>query len=123
LSYINELADYMRAQGYTVELSNGVIIIPHGSLPLYLKIELKNNFIYMSIKHMDEFKDVLEDLKGAGEDVEEIVEDAISYLSIASLKARQWAEDKGLIPVFKLRDGSVEVYEILEEVLEEEEEE
>lgn len=121
MSLIDRLAEYLRAEGYCTELRDGEIIVPHGGLPLYLRIEFKDRFVYMSIKHMDDFKEALEDLKEAGEDVEEIVENAVSYLSIASLKVRQWVEDKGLIPVFKLRDGSVEVYEILEEVLEEEE--
>ncbi len=121
LRLIEELVEYLRSNGYYAELRNGEIIVPHGGFPLYLKIEFRDKLVYMSIKHMDEFRDVLEDLKEAGEDVEELVENAVSYLSLASLKARQWVEEKGLIPVFKLRDGSVEIYEILEEVLEEEE--
>lgn len=120
MSIESALTEYLRTLGYTVEtpVKNELRIL-HGTLPLYLKIEVQDKFVYMSIKHTHEFREVLEDLRESGEDVEELVEDALSYLSIASLKVRTWIEERGYIPVFKLRDGSIEVYEILEEVKEE----
>ncbi|MEM4718219.1 MAG: hypothetical protein QXE81_05620 [Desulfurococcaceae archaeon] len=119
MDIINDLVDYLRNLGYTVERDNNFLMILHGSLPLYLRVEFRGNLVYMCINYKDNIREALEDLKDSGEDVEEVVEDAISYLSIASLKIRQWIEDKGFIPVFKLRNGSLKVYEILEDVLEE----
>jgi hypothetical protein len=118
----SDLELYLKKLGYRVEYSNGEIRVLHEALPLYLKIEFQGRFVHMSIKPGEGFKEAIEDLKDMGEDVEEIVENALSYLNIASLKARQWIEEHGLIPVFKLREGSIEVYEALEEILEEEEE-
>lgn len=120
MDIINDLVDHLRKLGYVVERDSNALMIVHGSLPLYLRVEFKNHLVYMGINYRESIREILEDLRDSGEDIEEIVEDAISYLSIASLKIRQWIEDKGFVPVFKLRNGSLEVYEILEDILEEE---
>jgi hypothetical protein len=73
----------------------------------------------MSIKHREDLREVLEEMRDSGESVEEAVEEALGYLTNASLKARLWIEQRGLTPVFDLRRGSIEIYEILEDVLEE----
>jgi hypothetical protein len=118
-----DLLNYLKTLGYSVEHYNGEIRVLHETLPLFLEIEFHGRFVRMSIKPREGFKEAIEDMRDMGEDVEEVVESALSYLNIASLKARQWIEEHGLIPVFKLREGSIEVYEALEEILEEEEEE
>jgi len=124
LSHVNELAEYLKSQGYeAVQTEASELRVLHPSLPVYLLVEFRDNFAYMSIKHSEELREVLEDLRDDYEDVEGIVEEALSYLSLASLKVRMWVEERGYTSVFKLRDGSIEIYEILEEVLEEREEE
>ncbi len=117
-----ELAEYLKSLGYKVEVLNNTVRVLHDVLPLYLELEFKDRFVYISIKHTDDFRDYLEEMRDMGEDIEEQVETAMSYLSIAALKARQWIEDKELVPVFKLREGSIEISETLEELVEEEEE-
>ena len=117
------LARYLEEQGFKVNIiSDTTLIIPHGTIPVYLAIEFKGNLVYISVKHGEELREVLEDLRDGGEDVEEALEEALSYLTSVSLKARLWIEQKGFTPVFDLRRGSIEVYEILEDVLEEAEE-
>lgn len=117
------LARYLEEQGFKVNVaSDTMLVIPHGTLPVYLTIEFKGNLVYISVKHGEELREVLEDLRDSGEDIEEVLEEALSYLTNASLKARLWIEQKGFTPVFDLRRGSIEIYEILEDVLEEAEE-
>jgi predicted thioredoxin/glutaredoxin len=117
------LAKHLEDQGFTVKIeSDTLITIPHDNLPLYLAIEFRGNLVYMSIKHREDLREVLEEMRDSGEDVEEAVEEALGYLTNASLKARLWIEQRGLTPVFDLRRGSIEIYEILEDVLEEAEE-
>jgi predicted thioredoxin/glutaredoxin len=117
------LAKYLEEQGFSVKVeSDTLIIVPHDNLPVYLAIEFKGNLVYMSIKHREDLREVLEEVRDSGEDVEEVLEEALGYLTSASLKARLWIEQRGLTPVFDLRRGSIEVYEILEDVLEEAEE-
>lgn len=117
------LAKYLEDQGFTVKIeSDTLITIPHDNLPLYLAIEFRGNLVYMSIKHREDLREVLEEMRDSGEGVEEAVEEALGYLTNASLKARLWIEQRGLTPVFDLRRGSIEIYEILEDVLEEAEE-
>jgi predicted thioredoxin/glutaredoxin len=114
------LAKYLEDQGFTVKIeSDTLITIPHDNLPLYLAIEFRGNLVYMSIKHREDLREVLEEMRDSGEGVEEAVEEALGYLTNASLKARLWIEQRGLTPVFDLRRGSIEIYEILEDVLEE----
>jgi predicted thioredoxin/glutaredoxin len=114
------LAKYLEDQGFTVKIeSDTLITIPHDNLPLYLAIEFRGNLVYMSIKHREDLREVLEEMRDSGESVEEAVEEALGYLTNASLKARLWIEQRGLTPVFDLRRGSIEIYEILEDVLEE----
>jgi hypothetical protein len=120
LSYKDELAAYLRREGYNVEVLNNAIRVLHDTLPLYLDVEFKERHVYLGVVHGEELRSILEDLKDAGEDVEEIVESALSFLSMAALKARHWLEERGFIVVFKLREGTVEVYDMLEEILEEE---
>jgi hypothetical protein len=120
LSYKDELAAYLRREGYNVEVLNNAIRVLHDTLPLYLNVEFKERYVYLGVVHGEELRSILEDLKDAGEDVEEIVESALSFLSMAALKARHWLEERGFIVIFKLREGTVEVYDMLEEILEEE---
>ncbi len=117
------LARYLEEQGFKVNIiSDTTLTIPHDTLPVYLTIEFKGNLAYISVKHDEELRAVLEDMRDSGEDVEEALEEALSYLTNVSLKARLWIEQKGFTPVFDLRRGSIEIYEILEDVLEEVEE-
>ena len=117
------LAKYLEEQGFSVKVeSDTLLTIPHDNLPVYLTIEFRDNLVYMSIKHREDLREILEELRDSGEDVEEILEEALGYLTNASLKARLWIEQRGLTPVFDLRRGSIEIYEILEDVLEELEE-
>lgn len=112
---ISELVEYLKSLNYNVEIrGENEIRVYHDSLPMYLRIEIQGRFVYMSIKHGEELREVLEELRDSGENVEELVEDALSYLSIASLKVRTYIERQGYIPVFKLRNGSLEIHEILE---------
>lgn len=121
---VSELAEYLKSLGYTVVFcGEKSLCIPHPSLPLYLRVDLEDNFVYMSIKHGEDLRSILEDMHDSGENVEEEVESALSYLSAASLKARMWVEERGYVPVFKLREGSLDIYEMLEEIVEESEEE
>lgn len=120
---VYSLARYLEEQGFKVEvISDTVIAVPHSNLPVHLIIEFKGNLVYMSIKHGEDLREVLEELRDSGENVEEILEEALSYLTNASLKTRLWIEQRGLTPVFDLRRGFVEIYEILEDILEEAEE-
>lgn len=119
LNIISELAEHLKSLNYTVILHNEhEIRVLHPSLPIYLQVKVKENFVYMTIKHTEELKEILEDLRDSGEDIENSVEEVLSYLSIVSLKVRKWIEERGYVPVFKLRDGSLEIYEMLEELLE-----
>ncbi len=120
---VYSLARYLEEQGFKVEvISDTAIAVLHSNLPVHLIIEFKGNLVYMSIKHGEDLREVLEELRDSGEDVEEILEEALSYLTNASLKARLWLEQRSLTPVFDLRRGCVEIYEILESILEEAEE-
>lgn len=122
LSIVSTLAEYLKSLNYIVVLHNEhEIHVLHPSLPVYLQVKVKDKFVYMTIKHAEELRDALEDLRDNGEDLENTVEEVLSYLSIVSLKVRKWVEEQGYVPVFKLRDGSLEIYEILEELLEEKE--
>jgi len=116
-----ELAEYLKSQGYGITLTGSQsLVIEHPSLPIYLHLEFKGNLVYVSIGlNRDELREVLGEIRESGEDVEEVVEDALSYLNNASLKARKWLEERGYTAVFKIREGSIEIYEVLEEVLEE----
>ncbi|MGC8982866.1 MAG: hypothetical protein ACP5KA_03830 [Desulfurococcaceae archaeon] len=116
-----ELAEYLKSQGYGITLTGSQsLVIEHPSLPIYLHLEFKDNLVYVSIGlNRDELREVLGEIRESGEDVEEVVEDALSYLNNASLKARKWLEERGYTAVFKIREGSIEIYEVLEEVLEE----
>ncbi|MEM1642301.1 MAG: hypothetical protein QXI85_05880 [Desulfurococcaceae archaeon] len=115
-----ELASYLESLGYRVQLEDKKLVIVHPSLPLQLYIEFKEPLVYIGIRFdRDELADVLRDIHESGESIEEVVEEALSYLSVASLRARKWLEDKGYTPVFRLRDSSVEVYELLEDLREE----
>jgi hypothetical protein len=120
---VYSLARYLEEQGFRVNIvSDKALTVPHDNLPVYLAIEFRDGIVYMSIKHGEDLREVLEELRDSGEDVEEVLEEALSYLTSASLKARLWIEQRGLTPVFDLRGGSIEIHEILEEVLEESEE-
>ncbi|MEM1850536.1 MAG: hypothetical protein QXD40_05500, partial [Desulfurococcaceae archaeon] len=122
LSIVNELAEHLKSLNYIVILhSEHEIRVLHPSLPIYLQVEVRNNFVYMTIKHGEGLREVLEDLRDSGEDIENTIEEVLSYLSVVSLKVRKWVEERGYVSVFKLRDGSLEIYEMLEELLEEEE--
>lgn len=119
MSITDELVRYLRSLGYDVDDSGDVIKVRHANLPIYLYVQFKDRFVYMGINHESDLRDILEDLYDSGEDVESIVEEAISYLSTASLKIRNWIEERGYVPVFKIRDGSIDIYEMIEEIIEE----
>lgn len=122
---ISELALYLESQGYKVKVADDKeIAVLHPLLPVQLYLEFKEPLVYIGIRFdREELREILRDQHESGEDIEEIVEEALSYLSIASLKARKWLEEKGYAPVFRLRDSSSEIYELLEDLQEELEEE
>lgn len=121
LTNVAELANYLVSQGFRVVLTGErEIAVPHQSLPVQLYIEFKDSLVYIGVRFdREELKSVLEDLHESGEDIESAVEEALSYVNTASLKARKWLEDHGYTPVFRLRDSSIEIYELLEDLLEE----
>ncbi|MEM4487237.1 MAG: hypothetical protein QXK88_00305 [Desulfurococcaceae archaeon] len=114
---VSELAAHLRSIGHRVETpSEKELKVLHDLLPVYLHVEVEGNIVYMAIKHTEDLRATLEELHESGENVEEIVEEALGYLSIVSLRVRSWVEKKGYIPIFKLREGNIKVYEILEEL-------
>lgn len=121
LSNASQLANYLMSLGYKIVLvGEKEIAVSHPSLPLQLYIEFKNSLVYMGVRFdREELKSILEDLYESGEDLESTVEEALSYVNIASLKARKWLEEHGYTPIFRLRDSSIEIYEILEDLMEE----
>lgn len=119
MSVADDLVTYLRSIGYDVDAYRDAIRVRHTSLPIYLNVRFKDRFVYIEIDHEGGLREILEELYEGGEDIESIVEDAISYLSTASLKIRQWIEERGYVPVFKLRDGSIDIYEMVEEIIEE----
>ena len=119
MNIINGLLSYLESLGYRVEiLSENELKIPHDTLPIFLHVEVRENIIYMGLRYSDELRKVLEELHDYGEDIEKIVEDALSYLTNASLKINPWIREKGYITVFRLREGSNDIYEILEDIRE-----
>lgn len=117
LLIVGELLSHLKSLGYKVDIiSEEELKVLHESLPIYLHVRIEGNLVYMSIKHGDDLKAILEELLESGENVEETIEEALGYLSIASLRVKSWIERRGYIPVFKLREGSVKVYEALEEL-------
>lgn len=118
---ISEVAKQLESEGYRVLVqSENVMLIPHPSLPIRLRVEFKEPLAYVTVEfEKEELREILEDLHEAGEDIESVVEEALGYLNAAALKLRKWLEEKGYAMMLKLREGSIEIYELLEELEEE----
>ncbi|MEM1628126.1 MAG: hypothetical protein QXP02_02495 [Desulfurococcaceae archaeon] len=118
---IQELCNYLNSQDIKARvIDEKSIRIDYDTLPIYLLVELRDGkYLYISIRYEDHLRDVLEDLHEGGENIEDVVEEALSYLSEISLRIRKWSEARGLITVFKLKEGSVELLDIVEELKQE----
>ncbi|MEM4756641.1 MAG: hypothetical protein QW254_01185 [Desulfurococcaceae archaeon] len=118
---IQELCNYLNSQDIKARvIDEKSIRIDYDTLPIYLLVELRDGkYLYISIRYEDHLRDVLEDLHEGGENIEDVVEEALSYLSEISLRIRKWSEPRGLITVFKLKEGSVELLDMVEELKQE----
>lgn len=117
---INDLADFLARNGFTpVVQGKSSLRVYDSELPVYLEARLEDNKVYTYIGFTGELREELEEAALSGEDIEEMVENSLSYLNTCALLVKKWADEKRLITVFKLREGSVELMELLEDIMEE----
>ncbi|ADV64472.1 hypothetical protein Desmu_0153 [Desulfurococcus mucosus DSM 2162] len=116
---ISDLAEFLRRHGFKVIAYRDALRVPDEELPIYLEVKLDAGKIYTAIGFTEELREILEEKASGGESIEDIVEDALSRLNTCALLVKKWADERRLVTIFRLREGSVELMDLLEELREE----
>jgi len=115
---INDLISFLRKHSFNAVAYGNTVRVMDEELPVYLEVRFDGNKVYASIGFTDDLRDALEEAILNGRNVDEAVEEALSRLNICALLVKKWVDERGLIMIFKLRDGSIELTNLLEELKE-----
>lgn len=93
--------------------------ILHHLLPVYLDIVFGGNRVVIKLSYDSSLKDFLEDLVSSGSDnVEDLVEDVISEFNELTAGLYKWFKENGYEINIKLREGEIDIIELLEDLIE-----
>lgn len=117
---LSDLARFLETIGIKPVVIHRELRVPYDELPISLLVRLIDSALYISLLFNElEMRAVLEDLYLSGEDIEAVVDRAITYLSEIGLRIRMWAEERGITTIFNLREGDIILRELVDDITEE----
>lgn len=116
---IQSLVDMIVSKGYQVQGIGNKLRVLHHLLPVYLDIIFGSNKVVIKLSFDNNLRDFLEDLVSSGsENVEDLVEDVISEFNELTAGLYKWFRENGYEINIKLKEGEIDIIELLEDILE-----
>jgi len=113
------LVDMIVSKGYQVQGVGNKLRILHHLLPIYLDIVFSGNKVVVKLSFDNNLREFIEDLVLSGsEDVGDLVEDVIGEFNELTASLYKWFKDNGFEINIKLKDGELDIRELLEDILE-----
>ena len=124
MSVVDEITVYLKKEGLKFQKRKGTLTIfyPDLEIQLVLKIDESSRKAVLSLDYDVELRDHIADLFDSGEDVEDIIDTAISEIRDIAVNISNILESKGYSIEDKISEGEKDIRDLMEEVLEEYEE-
>jgi len=124
MSVVDEITVYLKKEGLKFQKRKGTLTIfyPDLEIQLVLKIDESSRKAVLSLDYDEELRDHIADLFDSGEDVEDIIDTAISEIRDIAVNISNILESKGYSIEDKISEGEKDIRDLMEEVLEEYEE-
>ncbi|MGB9828133.1 MAG: hypothetical protein ACPLSM_06410 [Thermosphaera sp.] len=116
---IQSLVDMIVSKGYQVQGVGNKLRVLHHLLPVYLDIVFSGNKVVVKLSFDNSLREFIEDLVLSGsENVGDLVEDVIGEFNELTASLYKWFKDNGFEINIKLKDGEIDIMEMLEDILE-----
>ncbi len=113
------MVDMIVSKGYQVQGVGNKLRVLHHLLPVYLDIVFSGNKVVVKLSFDNSLREFIEDLVLSGsENVGDLVEDVIGEFNELTASLYKWFKDNGFEINIKLKDGEIDIMEMLEDILE-----
>jgi hypothetical protein len=116
---IQSLVDMIVSKGYQVQGVGNKLRVLHHLLPVYLDIVFSGSRVVVKLSFDNSLREFIEDLVLSGsEDVGDLIEDVIGEFNELTASLYKWFKDNGFEINIKLKEGEIDIMELLEDILE-----
>jgi len=116
---IQSLVDMIVSKGYQVQGVGNKLRVLHHLLPIYLDIFFSGSKAVVKLSFDNSLREFIEDLVSSGnEDVGDLIEDVIGEFNELVASLYKWFKDNGFEINIKLKEGEIDILELLEDILE-----
>ncbi|MCC5990698.1 MAG: hypothetical protein LM558_04260 [Thermosphaera sp.] len=116
---IQSLVDMIVSKGYQVQGVGNKLRVLHHLLPIYLDIVFSGSKVVVKLSFDNSLREFIEDLVSSGnEDVGDLIEDVIGEFNELAASLYKWFKGNGFEINIKLKEGEIDIMELLEDILE-----